>query len=177
MWTSDKAFTLAGVEFGLVDVGAPRALPPALSLKKPRPLLDTYARVLNGGEWRHVLELGLNHGGSAAFFAALLEPDRLVSIDISGPVRRFDEFIASNPIGRRITAKYNTSQADEAALRRILAEDLGGHLDLVLDDASHDYDLTRASFETLFPAIRPGGCYVLEDWQWAHAPGFWDRTD
>jgi SAM-dependent methyltransferase len=177
IWSSDAAFTLGGAAFGLVDVGAPRAQPPALSLKKPRDLLETYVRVLDGGRWRQVLELGLNHGGSAAFFTALLAPERLVSIDVSGPVRRFDEFRASHPLGRRITARYQTSQADAAALDRILAEDLPGPLDLVLDDASHDYELTRASFEILFPRIRPGGCYALEDWQWAHAPGFWDRTD
>ena len=158
-------------------MGAPRAPPPALSLKKPRDLLETYVRVLDGGMWRQVLELGLNHGGSAAFFAALLDPERLVSIDVSGPVRRFDEFRASHPLGDRIIPRYETSQADEGALRRILAEDFAGPLDLVLDDASHDYALTLASFEILFPRIRPGGCYVLEDWQWAHAPGFWDRTD
>ena len=177
VWTSPTAFTLGGVQFGLVDVGAPRAEPPALSLKKPKGLLETYVQVLDGGEWSNVLELGLNHGGSAAFFAALLKPDRLVSVDISGPVRRFDEFRASRPIGSRIAAKYQTSQADEGALRCILAEEFSGPLDLVLDDASHDYELTRASFEILFPAIRPGGCYALEDWQWAHAPGFWDRSD
>ena len=176
-WKSPSSFDLEGVSFGLVDVGAPRAQPPALTLKKPKGLLETYAQVLDGGEWRNVLELGLNHGGSAAFFAALLAPDKLVSIDIAGPVRRFDEFRASHPLGRRITTKYETSQADEASLRAILATDFVGPLDLVLDDASHDYELTRASFEILFPVIRPGGCYALEDWQWAHAPGFWDRKD
>ena len=176
-WKTPNRFHLEGVSFGLVDVGAPRALPPALSLKKPKGLLETYVQVLNGGEWRNVLELGLNHGGSAAFFAALMEPDRLVSVDISGPVRRFDEFRGSHSLGSRITPRYETSQADEAALRAILAQDLAGPLDLVLDDASHDYELTRASFEILFPVIRPGGCYALEDWQWAHAPGFWDRKD
>ena len=177
VWTSETEFSLGGVLFGLVDVGAPRAAPPALSLKKPKGLLQTYVQVLDGGEWRNVLELGLNHGGSAAFFAELLQPDKLVSLDVSGPVRRFDEFCSSHPLGSRIAAKYETSQADEAALRRVLEEDFSGPLDLVLDDASHDYDLTRASFEILFPAIRPGGCYALEDWQWAHAPGFWDRSD
>jgi predicted O-methyltransferase YrrM len=176
-WSSPTAFTFEGISFGLVDVGAPRAEPPALNLKKPASSLWIYADALAGRRVNNVLELGLNHGGSAAFFAALLQPHKLVSLDISEPVRRFDAFLADNPIGRRIVPHYRTSQADEARLRDIIAQEFQGPLDLVLDDASHDYGLTRASFEVLFPLIRPGGCYVVEDWQWAHAPGFWDRAD
>ncbi len=176
-WSSDTAFSLDGVPFGLVDLGAPRAEPPALSLKKPRRMLEVYAEALEGLRPRRVLELGLNHGGSAAFFALLLDPERLVSVDVSGPVRRFDSFLESHPLGRKIVARYNTSQGDETALRKLLAEEFDASPDLVLDDASHDYGLTRASFEVLFPLLPPGGCYVIEDWQWAHAPGFWGRQE
>lgn len=38
--------------------------------------------------------------------------------------------------------------------------------------ASHRYDLSRATFQALFPRIRPGGIYVLEDYGWAHTAGF-----
>ena len=41
-------------------------------------------------------------------------------------------------------------------------------LDLVIDDASHMYQPTKASFEALFPCLRPGGLYVIEDWAWTH---------
>ncbi|MDQ1511710.1 MAG: hypothetical protein QOG50_3554, partial [Actinomycetota bacterium] len=39
---------------------------------------------------------------------------------------------------------------------------------LVIDDASHLIDETRASFNALFPRVRPGGTYVIEDWSWPH---------
>jgi hypothetical protein len=39
-------------------------------------------------------------------------------------------------------------------------------LDLVIDDASHLFDETVASFNVLFPRLRPGGLFVLEDWSW-----------
>jgi hypothetical protein len=39
----------------------------------------------------------------------------------------------------------------------------------VIDDASHIYEPTRASFETLFPYLRPGGLYIIEDWQWSYS--------
>ena len=41
-------------------------------------------------------------------------------------------------------------------------------LDLVVDDASHLYGPTKASFEILFPLLRPGGLYLIEDWAWDH---------
>ena len=47
-----------------------------------------------------------------------------------------------------------------------------GPLDLVIDDASHFYGPTLASFETLFPLLTPGGLYIIEDWAWGHWPGF-----
>ena len=36
----------------------------------------------------------------------------------------------------------------------------------MIDDASHKYVQTVASFDTLFPVVRPGGWYVVEDWAW-----------
>ena len=34
----------------------------------------------------------------------------------------------------------------------------------MIDDASHLLDPTRSSFDVLFPLLRPGGVYVIEDW-------------
>jgi hypothetical protein len=36
----------------------------------------------------------------------------------------------------------------------------------VIDDASHAYAHTRRAFEVLFPLLRPGGWYAIEDWSW-----------
>lgn len=36
--------------------------------------------------------------------------------------------------------------------------------DLIVDDASHDGVLTRRTWELLWPLVRPGGFYVIEDW-------------
>jgi hypothetical protein len=40
-----------------------------------------------------------------------------------------------------------------------------------VDDASHFYTETKASFNAAFPRLRPGGVFVIEDWAWAHWPG------
>ena len=42
-----------------------------------------------------------------------------------------------------------------------------GAFDLVLDDASHEFAKTVASFEGLFPSMPIGGLYIVED---LHAP-------
>ena len=49
---------------------------------------------------------------------------------------------------------------------------LANELDLVVDDASHTYEETKASFEILFPLLQPGGIYLIEDWSWAHTPHY-----
>jgi hypothetical protein len=45
-----------------------------------------------------------------------------------------------------------------------------------VDDASHAYAETKASFNAAFPRLRPGGLFVIEDWGWAHWPGdMWQK--
>ncbi len=39
----------------------------------------------------------------------------------------------------------------------------------MVDDASHRYVETKTTFETIFPFLRRGGAYIIEDWEWGHA--------
>ncbi|WP_328746836.1 hypothetical protein OHT57_14695 [Streptomyces sp. NBC_00285] len=52
-----------------------------------------------------------------------------------------------------------------------LAEGLGP-FDIVIDDGSHLNHHVLTSFRTLFPHVRPGGLYVIEDVQTAYWPGW-----
>ena len=64
---------------------------------------------------------------------------------------------------------YGVDQSDTDTLRRLVDEEFGdARLDLVIDDASHEVEPTEASFNVLFPRLRPGGLYIIEDWSWAH---------
>lgn len=56
---------------------------------------------------------------------------------------------------------------------RLIRDEFTGPIDIVIDDASHLYGPTKRSFETLFPELRPGGLYIIEDWAWAHWPSYW----
>lgn len=47
-----------------------------------------------------------------------------------------------------------------------------GPFDIVIDDGSHINDHVKTSFDSLFPHVRPGGLYVIEDLQTAYWPGY-----
>jgi len=66
--------------------------------------------------------MGLRKGGPTVFLAALLRPRKLVSLDISGPVKLLETFRAEHPIGKHVASVYETSQDDEAALRKWLGD-------------------------------------------------------
>lgn len=144
-------------------------------LYKGKALNDQYERFFAGVDVdvRSILELGMWEGGSLAYWNLLLSPETHVGVDL----RRFDEtpyfrrFVESRR-DRSIRTHWGVDQADVATMRRIVAEDFAGSLDVVIDDASHRYGPTRTSFETLFPSLRAGGLYVVEDWAWAHWPRY-----
>lgn len=50
-----------------------------------------------------------------------------------------------------------------------------GPLDIVIDDGSHLSNQVITSFHALFPHVRPGGLYVVEDLQTSYWPG-WDGS-
>lgn len=58
---------------------------------------------------------------------------------------------------------FKGSQADEDFLKKVAGE-IGG-LDIVIDDGSHINDHIITSFKTLFPYLKNGGIYVVEDVQ------------
>lgn len=62
------------------------------------------------------------------------------------------------------------SQEDPAFLARVLEET--GPLDIVIDDGSHRNEHVMPSFRVLFPHLREGGIYVVEDLQTSYWPGF-----
>ena len=67
-----------------------------------------------------------------------------------------------------VDCRWGVDQADHEALWGLLGDHDLSELDLVIDDASHSFGPTLASFAGLFPKVRPGGFYVIEDWSWPH---------
>ena len=140
-------------------------------MKRPEMMQD-YLRRFRRDRPRNIVEVGVYQGGSAAMLWQMCRPQRLVGIELlpepSDAVARFVQRRKAD--GLRI--HWEVDQADIPRVLEIVDEELGGEpIDLVLDDASHQYAPTRLSFEALFPRLRPGGTYLIEDWGWAHWPG------
>jgi Cephalosporin hydroxylase. len=143
-------------------------------LMKAKNFLEHYTS-LAPEEYKKVLELGIYQGGSFVFLDQLLKPDRISAIELSTtPIPALDKYVLENEDRARVY--YGTSQDDVEKLRDIVSRDFDGQLDLVVDDASHFYEQTKASFLTLFPLLRPGGMYIIEGWSWSFQDDFQDPS-
>jgi SAM-dependent methyltransferase len=139
---------------------------------KPRHLVELYARLIEGLRPEYVFELGFYRGGSTALIAELARPRRLVAID-RRPSRAgagAEAYASRTGLDGAVRIYGDVDQSDRDALAEIVEQEFEGNaLDLVVDDCSHRYSETRASFNELFPRLRPGGLFLIEDWPWAHA--------
>ncbi|MCC5974114.1 MAG: class I SAM-dependent methyltransferase [Rubellimicrobium sp.] len=135
---------------------------------KTRSYIDRYFDCLGGGDFQNVVELGIFRGGSTIFLNELLTPRRLAAVDISRKVpRMLQQYMTDNPRALPVKPFMGVNQSSVSDLEKICNDFIEGEpLDLVIDDASHFYDETRASFEFLFPRLREGGLYIIEDWGW-----------
>jgi len=108
---------------------------------KVRHLVDQYARFWTSKSdfhSRNIVELGIWDGGSLAFWAEYFHPEKIVGVDITQKQDSpyFREYISSRSLGGRVKTYWETNQADPETLRRIVANEFSGPLDLVIDDAS-----------------------------------------
>ena len=144
-------------------------------LRKPPQLVERYIELCRTFRGAAVVELGIAAGGSTALLALLAEPRKLVSLELDPePVPALAELIDVSDLTGRVHPYYGVDQADRGRLREILDLEFGEEpIDLVIDDASHFYAETRASFEVLFPRLRPGGLFVIEDWTADHVRYKW----
>ena len=170
----DGKFSLGGENF-LIEVAVPLkdrrpSTAEAFTIAKNEPYLRVYEDLIAGFSPRSILELGIFQGGSYVFLDKLFKPRRMSAVDIRAkPVAPLLDYVSRT---ENRFVHFGTSQCDIEVLKQIVQGELADELDLVVDDASHTYEETRASFEFLFPLLSPGGIYVVEDWSWAHHPDY-----
>jgi cephalosporin hydroxylase len=147
-----------------------------LLLDKRPELLEELDRLFQAKafEARAIFELGIWDGASSLFWFEYFQPDKLVAVDILDREddASFREYVQDQHLQQRLKTYWRTDQADRERLSAIASREFAAPLDLVIDDASHEFAATSASFETLFPLIRPGGLYLIEDWNWEVYPVF-----
>ena len=62
-------------------------------------------------------------------------------------------------------------QSNHTTVRKWV-ETSGGDFDIVIDDGGHKNHMIQSSFEELWPALKPGGLYFIEDLQVGRNKGF-----
>lgn len=164
-----KPFVIDGIE--LVPDWRRPSRTGSLTLLKAARMVDRYRELFAPLTRPNVVELGISQGGSVALLALLARPRRLVALELSPePVDALVETLAQHGLDGHVRPHFGVDQGDREAVRAIVERELGDEpLDVVVDDASHLYGPTLASFEVLFPRLRPGGLYVIEDWTWQDA--------
>ncbi|MCH7790602.1 MAG: class I SAM-dependent methyltransferase [Acidobacteria bacterium] len=165
---------------GLVRVGTDvfsYAVPPPRENKygtppvyKSKALIEQLDDLLAQIEPRRIVELGIFRGGGVALMAAITQPEKLVAIELNAEREAvLDNYLSRAQLRETVVPYYGVDQGDPE-VAEILDVEFGpdAQLDLVIDDASHLYEPSRRSFDMIFPRLRPGGVYVIEDWAAQH---------
>jgi predicted O-methyltransferase YrrM len=158
-------FVVDGVEFVTAWERRP-SIAGSFTLLKSDQMVESYRELLARFPDPRIVELGILQGGSVALLALVARPRKLVAIELDEtPVEPLLDLIRERGWEGSVRPYFGVDQADRERVAAIVAGDFGGEpLDLVVDDASHVYGPSVASFEVLFPLLRPGGAYVIEDW-------------
>jgi predicted O-methyltransferase YrrM len=159
-------FTLNSVRFRLFSDREVELEPDEFWLFKPPFLIERYLDLADEFVGARIFEVGVLWGGSTVFLNELLQPAKMVAIDLRTDENpKVDRYVRENGLDDRVRTILGVDQSDRETVTGIADREFGGEpLDLVIDDASHLLRESTATFEMLFPRLRPGGVYVLEDW-------------
>jgi cephalosporin hydroxylase len=173
-WKNQTEFSVDGVKFFCsLDDYSRKTDNDRIIILKDRGSLESYRQVLGNMRVRNLLEFGILEGGSAVLFTLLMELEKFVGIDIRDSARGIEPFLARHEVGKKIKFHFSVSQSDERPVRKLIKSEFAkSPIDLIIDDASHQYAHTKKTFEIAFPHLRPGGVYVIEDWGWPHWKGY-----
>lgn len=164
-WLDARRLEVAGSRF-ITGVVPDADIEDQLVIVKPADLVRKYLALLEREKPRRIVELGVKEGGSTALIALAAEPELLLAVDleakIPGPLA---QLIEQHGLGSSVVTAFGLDQGDRSTLTEFIDANMPkGGFDLVIDDASHILGPTRTSFEILFPRLRHGGLYVVEDW-------------
>ena len=102
-----------------------------------------------------ILEIGFFDGSSAHMWEEYFPNAELHYIDINEECRRTAKNLSSRSF------LHIGDQSDTTFLASII--NLVGEFDIIIDDASHQCAHQILSFEYLFPHVKSGGIYIIED--------------
>jgi len=171
-WLEKNRFTIGDTRFRCMDMGLgeQQSTIEEFVFQKSVWMVERYAKLAAELKPKNIFEIGIWRGGSCVFFHQLCNANKLVTVDLATErITAVDQYIEARSLQDSLVPRYGIDQSDSERLRSIVREEFQENgLDLVMDDASHFLDETTSSFNALFPFVRPGGAYVVEDWPWAH---------
>ena len=104
---------------------------------------------------KKIIEIGSLEGGSTAAFHFYFSNAIIECLDIN--------FDRHKIISKRINKNY-VDQSNEKQLKSFIKKKINkNNLDIVIDDGSHNENDILITFKNLFPKIKKGGWYVIED--------------
>jgi hypothetical protein len=101
---------------------------------------------------RKIFEIGVAGGASLFMWRDFFPNAVIYGIDIEDSSRLNSERIKT----------FVADQGKRKELAKFIASN-GSGFDLILDDGGHSMDLQQISLGFLFPHVKPGGYYILED--------------
>lgn len=131
---------------------------------KPLPYYSVYQRYFSeiSDDRLKILEIGTYEGVSTKIFSRFFKNSTIVAIDLL--IRDIDFSQFENIV------YLKADQTDEEALLTICNKYAPDGFDIIIDDASHFGFHSLCSFRILFPRLKNGGYYVVEDW----GTGYWN---
>ena len=109
-----------------------------------------------------VVEFGVFQGGSLQMWKKYFgKRARIIGVDVLPECKQLEESQIEIFIG---------DQEDREFLRRLAAE--VGPIDVLIEDGGHHMGQQIATFQELFPAIRDGGVYLVEDLHTSYWPEY-----
>ena len=121
------------------------------------PVYHRYFKRLRNKEVKF-LEIGFYKGASARMWEKYFPNAALYFIDNNNlvPMDQYNKDLSTR------SHCYVVDQSSEAELRNFINQ-VGGDFDIIVDDGSHISSHVILSFQVLFPHLKPGGIYVVED--------------
>lgn len=118
---------------------------------------------------KEIMEIGMYEGGSLVWYDKIYQPSKLVGLDVRRtPIDALENYKATRPYIETYYGRYQEKPGTLNAARK----NFPSGVDLIVDDASHLYEQTKATFSMLFPLVKKGGHYIIEDWAWSHRPAY-----
>lgn len=126
---------------------------------KTSSLIPFYDQLLGGLKNINLLEVGTSYGGSLQYFGDKLLDSKIYGIDLVEPTLELP------PNVEFMVADQNSEDLDKVFD--------GVEFDVIIDDGSHRVNETRNTYNKLFPRLKSGGMYIIEDW----GVGYWEDEE